>query len=99
MEQYKSLIHEYLLGLRMATRHALWPIKIVVGKIQTIVSPTFSCVDGDDTFIRQPSNNDTETLKLVGVGFGRTGTVSGYFITCIITLVTSFGIENLRQCE
>lgn len=76
MEQYKSLIHEYLLGLRMATRHALWPIKIVVGKIQTIVSPTFSCVDGDDTFIHQPSNNDTETLKLVGVGFGRTGTYS-----------------------
>ena len=73
MEQYKSLIHEYLLGLRMATRHALWPIKIVVGKIQTIVSPTFSCVDGDDTFIRQPSNNDTETLKLVGVGKILTG--------------------------
>ena len=67
MDKYESFIYDYLGGFRKAVRNGLWPLKEML--VKTLSNGTQDSVQAD--------KNHTRILKLrvVGVGFGRTGTV------------------------
>jgi hypothetical protein len=78
MDQIQSLIRDYLLGFRMGLRHSSSSFKLWIDHVES----TFSL----DAHLSDKSDEDEESnnakygdLKLVGVGFGRTGTVSMNF--------------------
>ena len=79
MDQHQSLIRDYLWGYRMGVGHVSSSFKLWIDN----VASTFSL----DTHLSAKSDEDEKSsntkydgdLKLVGVGFGRTGTVSMNF--------------------
>lgn len=71
---YTNMMKDCLAGIRTSIHHLLWLFNQFTSKISVHVSPP----DENETVSHKSKNDEMNRsrLKVVGVGFGRTGTVS-----------------------
>ena len=73
-----SFIHECIIGLKIAFKHNYWILKYLLRKVWSNILKVLSNKKNQEVKdqILQIDQEDAPGFKVVGVGFGRTGTVS-----------------------
>lgn len=74
--QTKSFIDEFLIGLKIAFKHNYWILKYLLRKVWSNILKVLVVSKNDINQNNQIHQEDAPDFKVVGVGFGRTGTVS-----------------------
>ena len=73
-----TFFRECIIGFRTGLAHVLWYFQHEAGKFRTMISSLIMHKVGEDKegVIIETENAELNELKVIGVGFGRTGTVS-----------------------
>lgn len=74
---WSELIYDICIGAAVGARHSFY--MVTRWWYERLLQPILHVVYDDDLFNNNKNNDEPKSLKVVAVGYGRTGTVSSFF--------------------